>query len=61
MTFDSNVTALVTTKKTLLIQGQEMIHDSLNKIDRSTLIRGTIVLASVTCLILMYIGIQTFM
>jgi hypothetical protein len=32
-----------------------------HRIDQSTIIRGTIVLVGITCLILMYIGIKTFL
>jgi hypothetical protein len=60
-TFHGNVTAMVTTGKTLFIQGQEFIHNRLNKMNRNTLIWSTVAFASITCLISIYIAIKTFM
>jgi hypothetical protein len=60
-TFHENVTMSVTTGKTLFIQGQEFIHNRLNKVNRNTLIWSTVAIASITCLISIYIAIKTFM
>ncbi len=61
MTLHENVTTiLTTTKKTLFIQGQELIHNSFHKMNRNTLVWSTIALATITSLILIYIGIKTF-
>jgi hypothetical protein len=59
-TINMTLNETVTTRKTLFIQGQEMIHERINKMDRGTLLWGTIALAAFTCLILLYIGIKTF-
>ena len=54
-------TTTTTTRKPLYIQGQELIHNSLNKLDRGTLTSGTIVIVTLTCLILIFISVKTFM
>ncbi|CAF0788278.1 unnamed protein product [Adineta steineri] len=61
MTVHQNLTTIVTSKKPLFIQGQELINERINKMDRGTLIWSTAALVAFTCIILMYIGIRTFM
>ncbi|CAF0874299.1 unnamed protein product [Rotaria sordida] len=46
--------------KNRLDQGKVILHDAFANMDRGTLLRAVIVLAGITCLILMYIGIKTF-
>ena len=58
---NQTVTTVLSSKKPLLIQGQELIQKQINQIDRRTLIWSTIALAGLTCLILMYITVRTFM
>jgi len=60
MTLNENITTIVTTKKTLFIQGQEFIHNRLNKMNRNTLIWSSVALVTITCLISIYIAIKTF-
>jgi hypothetical protein len=61
ITFHENVTTIVTTNKNLFIQGQEFIHNRLDKINRNTLIWSTVAFATITCLISIYIAIKTFL
>ena len=61
MTTNGNLTIVASTVKNRIDQGKEIIHDAFAKMDRGTLIRGVIVLAGITCLVLMYIGIKTFL
>jgi len=61
MTFNENVTTIVTTEKTLFIQGQEFVHKHFNKMNRNTLIWSTVTLATITCVISIYIAIKTFL
>jgi len=58
---NGNVSTMTTLTKNRLDQGKEIIHDAFANMDRGTLIRGTIVLAGITSLILLYIGIKTFL
>ncbi|UJR23827.1 hypothetical protein I4U23_026803 [Adineta vaga] len=58
---NQTLTTIVSPKKPLLDKGQELIRNRINQIDRGTLIWSTIALAAFTCLILMYIGVRTFM
>lgn len=44
-----------------LNQGKEIIHDAFAKMDRGTIVRGSIVLAGITCLILMYAGVKALL
>jgi hypothetical protein len=60
-TINRNVSMISTSTKNRLIQGKELIHDAFANMDRGTLMRGTIVLAGITCLFLMYVGIKTFL
>ncbi|CAF3457412.1 unnamed protein product [Rotaria sp. Silwood1] len=60
ITFNENVTKIVTTKKSLFIQEQKLINKSFIKMERSTLTWSIIALATITCLIIMYVGIKTF-
>jgi hypothetical protein len=61
MTFNENVTTIVITEKTLFIQGQEFVHKHFNKMNRNTLIWSTVTLATITCVISIYIAIKTFL
>jgi uncharacterized membrane protein len=61
ITYNENVTTIVTTEKTLFIQGQEFVHKHFNKMNRNTLIWSSVALATITCLISIYIAIKTFM
>jgi uncharacterized membrane protein len=61
VTLHENVTTIVTTGKTLFVQGQEFLHDPFNKMNRNTLIWSSVALATITCLISIYIAIKTFM
>ena len=56
-----NTTILVASSKNRLVQGQEILHDAFSKMDRGTVMRGAIVLAGITCLVLLYVGIKTFL
>ncbi|CAF0827148.1 unnamed protein product [Adineta ricciae] len=58
---NQTVTTVLSNKKPLLIQGQELIQKQIKQIDRRTLIWSTIALAGLTCLVLMYIIMKTFM
>ncbi len=60
-TINGNVSIVTTSIKNRIDQGKEIIHDAFANMDRGTLIRGTIVLAGITCLVLMYIGIKTLL
>ena len=42
-------------------QSPNLMHDTLARIDRGMLIRGTIVVAGITGLILLYVGVKTFL
>jgi hypothetical protein len=61
MTINGNVTTIATSVKNRLDQSKDLIHDAFSKMDGGTLIRGIIVFAGITGLILMYIGIKTFL
>ena len=61
MTVNRNLTTILTTKKPFFSHGQELINERINKMDRGTLIWSTAALVAFTCIILMYIGIRTFM
>jgi hypothetical protein len=61
MTLHGNITTILTTKKTLFIQGKELIHESLHKMNRNIVVWSIIALATLTCLILMYVGMKTFL
>ncbi len=60
MTLNENVTTIAATEKTLFVQGQEFIHNRFNKMNRNTLIWSSVTLATITCLISIYIAIKTF-
>lgn len=60
-TISGNSSIMATSIKNRLDQGKDIIHDAFVNMDRGTIIRGTIVLAGITCLVLMYIGIKTFL
>lgn len=57
----ANDTRTDSSNKNPLDQGKEILHDAFSKMDRGTLIRATIVLGGITCLVLMYIGIKRLM
>ncbi|CAF2652516.1 unnamed protein product [Rotaria sp. Silwood2] len=59
-TINGNNTRTVVAIKNSLDHGKEILHDAFLKMDRGTFFRATIVLAGITCLILIYIGIKTF-
>jgi len=61
MTVNGNSSTTATSIKNRLDQGKEIIHNAFANMDRGTLIRGTIVLAGIICLILMYIGIKALL
>ena len=56
-----NTTTLAASSKARLAQGQEILRDAFAKMDRGTVMRGAIVLAGITCLVLLYVGIKTFL
>jgi len=60
-TINGNSSIMTTSVKNPLYQGKEIIHDVFANMNRGTLIRGTIVLAGITCLVLMYIGIKALL
>ena len=59
LTLDETSTTAMTTQKTLLIQGQEMIQDRIHRLDQGTVIRATVIFASLTCLVLVFVAIKT--
>lgn len=61
MTVHGNTSTTATSIKNRLDQGKEIIHNAFANMDRGTLIRGTIVLAGIICLVLMYIGIKALL
>jgi hypothetical protein len=61
MTSNGNVTLSATSMKNQLDKSKNIIHDAFAKMDRGTLIRGTIVLAGIACLVLMYIVVKAFL
>ncbi len=61
MTVNGNSSTTATSIKNRLDQGKEIIHNAFANMDRGTLIRGTIVLAGIICLVLMYIGIKALL
>lgn len=60
-TTNGNGTKMIASIKGRFGQGKEIIHNAFANMDRGTLVRGTIVLGSITCLVLMYIGLKTFL
>lgn len=58
---DKSVMNRNTSTKNSLDQGKEMIHDAFSNMDRGTIIRGAIVLAGITGLVVMYVGIKAFL
>ena len=61
LTGNGNGSITATSTKNRLDQGKEIIEDAFSNMDRGTVVRGTIVLAGITCLVLMYVGIKTFL
>lgn len=61
MTSNGNGSLVASFVKNPLDQSKNIIHDAFAKMDRGTLIRATIVLAGITCLILMYIGVKSLL
>jgi len=51
----------VTSTSNSLNQSQEITNDAFSHMDRGTLIRGTIVLAGITGLVLLYVGIKALL
>ncbi len=60
-TINGTVTTVATSIKHRIDQSKDMIHDAFAQMNRGTIIRGTIVLVGITCLVFMYIGIKTFL
>ena len=60
-TINGNVTKAASFIQHRVDQGKDILHDAFAKMDRGTIVRGTIVLAGITCLVLMYIGLKTFL
>ncbi|CAF1228656.1 unnamed protein product [Adineta ricciae] len=56
-----NITARVDSIKLRIDQSKNIIHNTFSQIDRGTFIRATIVLAGITALILMYVGLKAFL
>ena len=57
----SNTTGTSTMlRKPLFIQGQEIIQQSFNRLDRGTWTRLSVVFVSLLCLILMFVGLKSF-
>ncbi|CAF1585531.1 unnamed protein product [Adineta ricciae] len=61
MTKDESTTTKPTSIKLQIEQGKDMIHDTFAKMDRGTVIRGAIVIGGITALILLYVGLKTFL
>lgn len=60
-TISGNSSIMDTSIKNRIEQGKDIIHDAFANMDRGTVLRGAIVLAGITCLVLLYIGIKTFL
>jgi len=60
-TISGNSSIMATSIKNHIEQGKKIIHDAFVDMDRGTIIRGAIVLAGITCLVLLYIGIKSFL
>ena len=56
-----NMTTRVNSIKLRIDQSKNIIHNTFGQIDRGTFIRATIVLAGITALILMYVGLKAFL
>jgi hypothetical protein len=61
LTDNGNGSITVTSPKNLLDQGKETARNIFLNMGRGTVVRATIVFAGITCLVLMYIGIKTFL
>ncbi|UJR25008.1 hypothetical protein I4U23_006369 [Adineta vaga] len=61
MTHHESMTTKATSIKLKIDQSKDMIHDTFAQMDRGTIIRGTIVIAGITAVILMYIGLKAFL
>jgi hypothetical protein len=60
MTIPQNVTTIVTTQKNFFNQGKEFIHSRINKMNQNTLLWSTIAVATIVCLVSIYIAMKTF-
>ena len=61
MIASGNKTLDATSPKTGLLPGSQTLKNAFGEMDRNTVIRAVIVLAGITGLILMYLGIKTFL
>ncbi|CAF1020581.1 unnamed protein product [Adineta steineri] len=61
MTMNLNSTTIPTSIKHRIDQSKNVIHDAFARLDRGTLMRGTIVVVAITCIILMYVGLKSFL
>ena len=59
MIVDGNSTLVATSTKNRILPGPESLNNAFAKMDRNTVIRAVIVLAGITGLVLMYVGIKT--